>query len=89
MDAGTAGEKRISQSLLDSLKQHRLQVARAALASKPHSAFDLLVFKAACGAFTHNSVYTGPDLTFSQNHFRSDKVEDAGNTVAGKAILAA
>ena len=80
-------EKGFSQSLIDSLKQQRLQIARAELASNPQIAFDLLVFKAAHGAFSNSYIYTGPDVTFSHNHFRTDMVPDAKNTVAGKALL--
>jgi ParB family chromosome partitioning protein len=80
-------EKGFSQSLIDSLKQYRLQIARAELASNPEIAFDLLAFKAACGAFTHSHIQSGPDVSFSHNHFRADMVRDAKDTVAGKALL--
>jgi ParB family chromosome partitioning protein len=80
-------EKGFSQALIDSLKQYRLQIAQAALASDADVAFDLLVFKAACDKFTNSYIHTGPEVSFSRSHFRSDMVQDAKNTPAGKAIL--
>lgn len=79
-------EKGFSQALIDSLKQYRLQIARAELASNPQIAFDLLVFKAAHGTLSNTYIYSGPDVSFSSNHFRDDIVQDAKNTPAGKLL---
>ncbi|HEX3747653.1 MAG TPA: ParB/RepB/Spo0J family partition protein [Bryobacteraceae bacterium] len=89
-DAGKGAkpkEKGFSQSIIDSLKQHRLQIVQAVLASDPEVTFDLLAFKAAIDKFTSSHIHTGPDVSFSRNHFRTDMVADAKNTAAGKMLL--
>jgi hypothetical protein len=48
---------------------------------------DLLVFKAAHGTLNNTHIYSGPDVSFSNNHFMSNMVTDQKNTVAGKALL--
>jgi len=73
-------EKGFSQALVDSMKQYRLQIARAALTENPEIDFDLLVSKAAHGTLTNNHLYTGPDVSFSSNHFRGNMLPDAKTT---------
>lgn len=60
----------MSQALIDSLKDYRLEVAQLAIMRNPDIAYDLMVFNAAL-AYHHKSTYTGPDIHFSEHYPRS------------------
>jgi ParB family transcriptional regulator, chromosome partitioning protein len=72
-------------SLLRLLEAFRLQVAEVAIASKPELAYDLLVFRAAVGAFVRFNVDTGVDISFRSHRPLMGDVKD---TEAAKALEA-